>query len=356
MLLAFVPLSKADTLENLSLPPGFTVSVYADNILGARQMAVSQTGTVFVGSNSSGKVVALRDPGKKYVAAETLIIARDLNLSSGVAIREGALYVGEVNRISKFEQIELNLFRPVAAIVLEGLPTAKHHGTKYLRFGPDGKLYFPVGAPCDVCQPKDPRFASIMRVNPDGTALEIYARGVRSSVGLDFHPLTGELWFTDNGRDWLGEDLPPDELNRAPAPFMHFGFPHCFGKSVADPQFGKEARCADFSPPSFEFQAHVAPLGLHFYTGEQFPERYRNGAFVALHGSWNRSKKVGYELLFLKIEADSSITAETFLSGFVVGGDAWGRPVDIATLPDGSILVSDDLGGKIFRISYDGKK
>jgi glucose/arabinose dehydrogenase len=240
----------------------------------------------------------------------------------------------------------------ISMIVNDGFPRDRHHGWKFIRFGPDGMLYIPVGAPCNVCEPEDERYATIMRMQPDGTGLEIIAHGVRNTVGFDWHPVTNELWFTDNGRDWLGDDLPPDELNRAPQNGLHFGFPYCHGGRIPDPKFGKKRKCDEFVPPVAELGPHVASLGMRFYTGKMFPNAYRNQVFIAEHGSWNRSVPIGYRITVVRIQDNRAVSYDVFADGWLQRGRVWGRPVDVLVTPDGALLVSDDRAGAIYRISY----
>ena len=344
---------RSSNLETLKLPPGFVVDYYARKVPGARSMALGAKGTLFVGSRGEGKVYAVVDRDGDHRADEVLTIASGLTLPNGVAFRGGSLYVAEVSRVLRFDHIEERLHNPPAPVVVnDSFPKEKHHGWKFIRFGPDGRLYVPVGAPCNVCEEKDPRFASIMRMNPDGSNLEIFARGVRNTVGFDWHPGSGELWFTDNGRDWLGDDQPPDELNRAPRPGLHFGFPYWHGADIPDPTYGKGHRREEFVPPAAELGAHVASLGMRFYTGTMFPPPYRGRIFIAEHGSWNRSELTGYRVTMVRLEGNRAVAYETFAEGWLAGGAVWGRPVDLEVLPDGSLLVSDDLAGAIYRISY----
>jgi glucose/arabinose dehydrogenase len=232
------------------------------------------------------------------------------------------------------------------------------HGWKFIAFGPDGKLYVPVGGPCNVCDrtDEDPRYASITRMNPDGSDLEVFASGIRNSVGFDWHPATNELWFTSNGRDGLGDETPPDVLNRADRQGLHFGFPYCHGGNLPDPQFGEERPCANFSRPALGLGPHVAALGMRFYTGDMFPERYRNQIFIAEHGSWNRSPAAGhtgYRLMVVRLNGNRAVDYEVFAEGWLRDDNtAWGRPVDVLVMPDGALLLADDRAGVIYRISY----
>lgn len=342
-------------LELIKLPKGFSISVYAE-VEDARSMALSPSGTLFVGNKSEDKVYAVKDIDGDFKADKKWVIASGLNMPNGVAFKDGDLYVAEVNRIHKFASIESKLANPgQSQIIYDKFPTEKHHGWKYIAFGPDGKLYVPVGAPCNICESKDPVFASITRMNADGTNLEVFANGVRNTVGFTWHPETKNIWFTDNGRDMMGDDVPPCELNTAPKAGMHFGYPYCHGGTIKDPEVGNKKPCSDFTKPVQNLGAHVAPLGLKFYTGSMFPAEYKNQIILAEHGSWNRSKKNGYKLSLVKVDnAGNSSSYTTFASGWM--NDAtqkvWGRPVDVLQMPDGSMLVSDDQAGVIYRISY----
>jgi len=338
-------------LSAITLPPGFSIDVYAEKVPGARSMTLGDKGTLFVGTRSEGKVYAVVDRNNDQRGDEVITIARGLKMPNGVAFRNGSLYVAEVNRVIRYDAIEDRLRNPPGPVVVNAsFPKETHHGWKFIRFGPDGRLYVPVGAPCNVCDEKDPRFASIMRMEPDGGKLEIFARGIRNTVGFDWHPLTGELWFTDNGRDWLGDDRPPDELNRAPRPGLHFGFPYWHGRTIPDPEYGKGHRAAEFALPEQELGPHVASLGMRFYTGTMFPPAYRNQIFIAEHGSWNRSDRTGYRITLVRLKDGRAFSYEKFAEGWLQDGAAWGRPVDLQVMPDGSLLVSDDKAGAIYRI------
>jgi len=316
-------------------------------------MALGSQGTIFVGSRRAGKVYALRDPDHKNKATEFLTIARGLNNPNGVAFRDGSLYVAEINRILRYDNIEAQLNNPPPPVVVTAaFPSDAAHGWKFIRFGPDGWLYVPVGAPCNVCERTDERYATIMRMRPDGSNLEVFARGVRNSVGFDWDPETHDLWFTDNGRDLLGDDLPPDELNRAPLPGMHFGFPYCNGRDIADPGYGGKRSCNDFIPPAGELGAHVAALGMRFYNGTMFPVKYRNQIFIAEHGSWNRNIPVGCRISRVELDGNRVAKYEPFAVGWLAGRVKWGRPVDVLVMPDGALLISDDYGGAIYRVTY----
>jgi glucose/arabinose dehydrogenase len=339
-------------LDTIKLPPGFRISLYADDVPGARSMALSPDGTLFVGTRGD-KVYALPNPKFEKHVNEVITLASGLNTPNGVAFREGALYVAEINRILRFDDIESHLRNPPRPVVVnDRFPSDAHHGWKFIRFGPDGLLYVPVGAPCNICEPDPARYAGIFRMKPDGSALEQYARGVRNTVGFDWDPDTHELWFTDNGRDWLGNNIPPDELNHAPHSGMNFGYPYCHGKALADPEFGDKHACREFTPPAMELGPHVASLGMRFYTGKMFPETCRKQIFIAEHGSWNRFPPIGYRISLVRLNNGKAISYEVFAQGWLQGVSAWGRPVDLQVMPDGALLVSDDKAGVIYRISY----
>lgn len=340
-------------LEEIRLPPGFAISLYAGNVENARSMCLGERGTLFVSTRDTGKVYALLDHNRDNRADEILTIAAGLNMPNGIAFRAGALYVAEVSRVLRFADIEGRLKDPPAPVAIRAdFPTEGHHGWKFIGFGPDGMLYVPVGAPCNVCERVDERYSSIMRMHPDGLGLEVFAHGVRNTVGFDWHPVTREIWFTDNGRDWMGDDLPPDELNRAPVKGLHFGFPYCHGETIADPDYGKKRSCLDFVPPAITLGPHVAALGMRFYTGTMFPAPYRHQIFIAEHGSWNRSAPIGYRITLVRLEANRAVSYQVFAEGWLKEGRAWGRPVDVLVMPDGALLVSDDRAGAIYRISY----
>jgi glucose/arabinose dehydrogenase len=340
------------SLDQLELPNGFRIDVYAEGVDNARQMALGDKGTLFVGTRRKGNVYAVTDSDGDQVADRVRVIDRGLDMPSGLEFRDGALYVGALNRILRYDGIEDRLDDPPEPVVVrDDLPDESHHGWKYLRFGPDGMLYVPVGAPCNVCD--EPGFAEIRRMRADGSDMETYAQGVRNSVGIAFHPETGEMWFTDNGRDWMGDDLPDCELNHAPEPGMHFGFPYCHQGDLPDPDFGQGKSCADYVAPALNLGPHVAPLGLAFYTGNMFPGEYRNQLFVTEHGSWNRSEKIGYRVKRVRFDEAGQVAGQdVFASGWLQGEENWGRPNDVLVMPDGALLVSDDQAGVIYRISY----
>lgn len=339
-------------LDLIELPPGFSIEVYAEGVENARQMVRGDKGTIFAGSRRAGKVWAISDVDGDQRADKVRLIDEDLHMPSGLEFRDGALYVGALNRILRYENIEQNLDQPPEPVVVtDVLPKEQQHGWKYLRFGPDGKLYIPVGIPCNICDNKG--YGEIRRMNPDGSGMEVFAFGVRNSVGLAFHPDNEQLWFTDNGRDSLGDDIPADELNHAPKQGMHFGIPYCHQGDLLDEEFGIGKDCADYTPPVAKLDPHGAALGLVFYTGEMFPDTYRNRLFVTQHGSWNRTEKSGYQILVLDVNADGTVTDKSvFASGWLQGQEDWGRPNDVLVMPDGALLVSDDMAGVIYRITY----
>ncbi|MCB0569842.1 MAG: sorbosone dehydrogenase family protein [Phaeodactylibacter sp.] len=340
-------------LEKITLPDGFHIDIFAEGVKNARSMALSPQGTLFVGTRGEGKVYALKDTDGDFHADSLYTLDKGLNMPNGVAFHNGALYVAEVSRILRYDDIEARLANPPEPeVVFSQYPTETHHGWKYISFGPDGKLYVPVGAPCNICEPEGDIYASITRLNPDGTGMEIVQHGIRNTVGFTWHPVTRELWFTDNGRDWMGDDQPGCELNRAPHDGMNFGYPYCHQGNLPDPEFGSKHLCSEFTPPARVLGPHVAPLGLEFYTGSQFPKAYRGQIFIAEHGSWNRREKIGYRVTLAKLEGDTVVSYEPFAEGWLRQGDVWGRPVDLELLPDGSILVSDDFADAIYRIYY----
>ena len=341
-------------VDQIHVPDGFKIEVFADDVPGARSLTLSPAGTLFVGTRDKGFIYAIPGAGSSPRAAKPRRIGRGLTSPNGVAVRDGALYVAEIGRILRFDDIEARLDNPPEPVVVtDRYPKDGHHGWKFIAFGPDGWLYVPVGAPCNVCLPPGPLHETITRMKPDGSAIEVFARGVRNSVGFDWHPAKHELWFTDNGRDWLGDDQPPDELNHAPRAGLHFGFPYCHGRAIVDPQFGRDKRCADFTPPAAELGPHVASLGMRFYTGTTFPAEYRGRIFIAEHGSWNRTTPIGYRVTTVRVDGDRAVGYEPFATGWLGDtGRSTGRPVDVLVMPDGALLVSDDHAGAIYRISY----
>jgi glucose/arabinose dehydrogenase len=348
-LLAAAPVCWAQVqLEKIQLPPGFRIEVYAQ-VANARSLALGARGTLFVGSRSGGTVHAV-SPDRKVTR-----IAEGMSMPNGVAFRDGALYIAEVGKIFVLEDIEKDLSSiQKPKLFFDKLPSDVHHGWKFIRFSPDGKLFIPIGAPCNVCDRNG--YALVGSLDLASRNFQVFARGIRNTVGFDWHPQTRELWFTDNGRDWLGDELPADELNRAPRAGMHFGFPHCHQGDLPDPEFGRTRKCGEFEPPAQKLGPHVAALGMRFYTGSMFPAEYRNQIFIAEHGSWNRSKKSGYRISLVKTENNKVVSYQPFAQGWLQGESAWGRPVDLEILPDGSLALSDDSAGLVYRISYSGAR
>jgi glucose/arabinose dehydrogenase len=354
---AITAYAKTLPLDKIKMPDGFAIEVYAE-VNNARSMAMSPEGTLYVGNRNGDKVYAVKDINGDNKADKRWVIASGLNMPNGVALNDGDLYVAEVSRITRFDDIEANLGKTITPVVVkDDFPTETHHGWKYIAFGPDGRLYVPVGAPCNICKSEKEIYASIASIKKDGSDLQIYANGVRNTVGFTWHPTTKEMWFTDNGRDMLGDDTPPCELNRVTSAGLHFGYPYCHAGTISDPEFGKGQPCDKFTKPAQTLGPHVAPLGLKFYTGNNFPEQYRNQLFIAEHGSWNRSQKIGYRISTVNVkDANTATTYETFASGWLDETEqkSWGRPVDVLLLKDGSMLVSDDQAGVIYRIFYKG--
>ncbi len=347
--------SLAGGLDRLRAPAGFKVTYFAEKVPGARMMTLSPSGTLFV-STMQKTVYALRDDDRDGRADRVRVVSDQLSTPNGVAFKDGSLYVGEIGRILRFDAIEKRLDNPPKPVVVtDDYPTDRHHGWKFMAFGPDGYLYVPVGAPCNICKSDNPIYASLTRIKPDGTGREIVAHGIRNTVGFTWHPVTKELWFTDNGRDWLGDDVPPCELNRLTETGQHFGYPYCHGGDIADPEFGAARKCSEFRAPAQKLGPHVAPLGLRFYTGTQFPEEYRNQLFIAEHGSWNRRRKIGYRVALVTLDAQGESTGyRPFITGWLdeKAQQAWGRPSDVQVMPDGALLISDDKAGAIYRVTY----
>ncbi len=336
-------------VDKIKVPPGFKVSVWASGINNARAMTWGDKGTLFVSSRVASNVYAIVDKGGQR---EVKVIAKGLNLPNGVAFKNGTLYIAEIHRITKMVGIEDKLDNPPAMeVVYDILTRDVPHGWKYLAFGPDGKLYFNIGAPCNICMPPDTN-ANISRVNPDGTGFEYFALGVRNSVGFDWHPVTKELYFTTHGRDWLGEDVPSDRFDTAPKKGLHFGFPYCHQGDILDPEFGKGRACAEFAAPLLKTGAHVAGNGVEFYTGSMFPAEYKNRAFLAQRGSWNRTQKIGFRVMMVTLRSGDVPKYEPFAEGWLQGDKIWGRPVYTKQMKDGSLLIADDYAGAIYRVTY----
>ena len=345
-------------LADIKLPQGFKIALFARDVENARSLTLGEKGTVFVGNRSGDKVFALVDQDQDGEAEKKYLIAEGMNSPNGVAFRDGSLYVAEIDKIWRFDKIEDHLDNPgKPVLVFDSLPDDGHHGWKYIAFGPDGKLYIPVGAPCNICDDneKDARYSSITRINADGTGFEVFAHGIRNTVGFDWHPSTGALWFTDNGRDMMGDDLPPDELNAAPKAGMNFGYPYCHAGDIPDPEFGKKRTCDEFTKPIAKLAPHTAALGMKFYEGNSFPAEYHHQVFIAEHGSWNRSTAIGYRVMLVKLDGERALSYEVFAEGWLKDGKAWGRPVDVLELKDGSLLISDDFANAVYRVTYTGK-
>jgi|TARA_B110000116_G_scaffold90111_1_gene78308 glucose/arabinose dehydrogenase len=349
-LILFSTSIKAFDIPDIKLPDGFHISVLTSETPGARSMALGNN-TLFVSTRREGKIYAVTN----YLdQPKVTVIVDNLYMPNGIAFKNGDLYVAEIHRLLKFENIESNIDDAKYTIISDEFPTDQHHGWRYITFGPDEKLYIPIGSPCNYCD--EPDYGVITRVNKDGSNKTIVARGMRNTVGITFHPKTNELWFTDNGRDMLGDDIPPGELNRVSYNGQHFGFPFCHGKNIKDPILGNLGSCEESTGPVQELDAHVAPLGLKFYTGSQFPNEYKNQIFIPEHGSWNRTKKSGYRITVVKLDGNNAISYETFADGWMKDETTMGRPVDIAITNDGSMLVSDDHNGVIYRITYNEKE
>lgn len=340
-------------IDRLEVPEGFKVEVFADGVLDARGLRQGDQGTVFVSSLFvAGKIYAITGENG---ARKVKTILDGLALANGIEFHNGALYVATPQAITRYDDIEAKLDNPPEPVmVYDKLPGDVPHGWKFIKLGPDGRLYVPVGAPCNICEP-DEAHGRIFRMNLDGSGWETVAEGVRNTIGFDFHPETGELWFTDNQRDWLSEDMPPDELNRVTAPGrQHFGFPFCHAGIMTDPELGWGRSCDEFVKPAALLGPHSAALGMRFYTGTMFPEEYRGAIFIARHGPWNRTEKYADIAVAFLDEEGSVIKVEPFLTGFVEDNNYVGRPVDVLVMDDGSLLVSDDFNGAVYRITYEG--
>jgi glucose/arabinose dehydrogenase len=341
-----IPISKLDT------PPGFTVEIWAHGLPGGRAMALGDKGKIYVGTRAIGRVYEVTDNGDRR---SVRVVVDKLTQPAGVAFANGSLYVMAIDKVLRFDGIESNPnVAPVDMTAKFNLPPLQHHNWKYIRFGPDKKLYVPFGAPCNICEPPA-EYAQMRRYNPDGSGMEVIARGIRNSVGFDFHPKTGEIWFTDHGRDWMGDEGPQDELNRISKPGLFFGYPYCHAQGVPDRDIKKADPCKGVTLPVTLMGPHAAAMGVHFYTGKMFPAEYRDTMFVARKGSWNRSQKFGFDVVNIRATPDGKNAKITpFLTGFMNPKDQsfWGRPAYILQMPDGALLVSDEQLGAIYRISY----
>lgn len=350
-----VPLfpSSNPELSFINLPENFAIDYFARDVPGARSLTISEDGVVYVGTRPEGAVYALVDEDEDGRADVRYTVDSGLNTPNGVAILDGDLYVAEISRIIRYRNIdETYKTNPSFDVVYDDLPSDTHHGWRYIAFGPDDKLYISIGAPCNICNAGDP-YATIARINIDGSGFEIVARGIRNTVGFTWHPETDRLWFTDNGRDWFGDDIPPDELNVITGADQHFGYPYCHGSSLEDTDFIPQGGCDSYITPVAELGPHVAALGLSFYIGDQFPNEYSDNVFIAEHGSWNRTIPIGYRITTLDIDGDSATGYRVFADGWLSeDGSALGRPVDVVEMNDGSILVSDDKAGSVYRIYY----
>lgn len=342
-----LPVAAAD-----GVAPGFDLTVYTDAVPNARQMAETESGTLFVGTRRAGRLYAVVP--EAHGDPEVVAFASGLSMPSGVALIGSDLYVAALDRVLRYPDIERTFRdRPEPEVVTDALPDRPHHGWKYLSVGPDGHLYVPVGAPCNICKESDPRFASILRMDPQTGDTTVYAHGVRNSVGMAWHPQSGRMWFTDNGRDWMGDDVPPEEVNVVTEAGAHYGYPYIHGSDIADPEFGDGHDPRDYVEPFFEIQAHSAALGIDFYTGEQFPREYANALFIAEHGSWNRSAKVGFRVSVLRFP-DTGAVYSPFIDVWLEGQRDSGRPNDVLVSRDGTLLISDDKGGRIYRVTHAG--
>jgi glucose/arabinose dehydrogenase len=338
-------------VAKLKAPQGFKIELYAAGVDNARTLRQGDNGTVFVSSRIKDKIHAIVDKNGKR---EVKVIASVLHRPNGIVLHNGTLYIAELSQISKIENIESNLDNPPKpTVIFSDLPKEEAHGWKFLTVGPDNKLYFQVGAPCNICMPSE-RHATIYRLNLDGSGLEVVAKGIRQIVGMDWHPVSKQLYFTENSRDWLSEDIPEDKLNRVAQPGKdNFGFPYCHQGNIPDSEFGWGHSCDEFTKPLALLGPHTAPLGMRFYTGSQFPADYRNQIIVARHGSWNRTNKIGGDLVLIKLNPDGTFgSMEPFVTGFIENNNYVGRPADVMVMKDGSLLVSDDYNGAVYRISY----
>ena len=356
-------LNANEVLDTLNLTDGFEINIFADDLDSPRQITETDQGFILVGSKKGDKIYALYDKNQDGYAEKKILVADGLQNPTGVSVYDGDLYFAEIDTIWIIKNIDKWLSKnsktlPEKKIFMDNLPSETWHGFKYIDFGPDGNLYIPVGVPCNIClepQTKDKRFAAIHKYQ-DGELITV-ADGVRNSVGFDWHPITKKMYFTDNGRDWLGDDSPSCELNVINKEGSFYGYPYKHAKDVIDPEFGNLIPTLDkvFVDPIAELGPHVAPLGMTFYDKDVFPKKYQNSVFVALHGSWNRTKKSGYTVVFVKLDDGGNyLYQEDFISGWLSNESAWGRPVTPFILKDGSMLLSDDKYNVIYRVTYKG--
>jgi glucose/arabinose dehydrogenase len=350
-----------EKLQSIELPDGFSIALYANDVPKARCLAVGDKGTVFVSTRGDKFVYAIADTDGDSKADTRHIVytigdegdGKERKMPNGVAFHKGDLYIATMTTVFRLDDIESNLSDPPKpVIVAEHYPNQKTHGWKFIAFGPDDKLYVPVGTPCNICDPEEEIQGTISRINADGSGHEIIARGIRNSLGFDWHPETGELWFTENGADQMGDDLPADELNVITENGQHFGNPFVHQGDILDEEFGKEKSVDDFEKPAMKLGPHIAALGMRFYTGDMFPKDYKNQIFIAEHGSGGRQELIGYRVMLVRAEGSKATSYEDFATGWIQSNNAWGRPVDVAVMADGSMLVSDDRAGAVYRISY----
>ena len=345
-------------IDKLKLPRGFKAEIWATGLPGGRAMAVSDDGKkVYVGTRVIGRVYEVTDEGSKRTVR---VVADKLTQPAGVAMNKGSLYVFAIDKVLRFDGIASNASaQPQDLTAKFDLPKEQHHNWKYVAFGPDGKLYVPFGAPCNICEPPTKEYAQIRRYNADGSGKEVVATGVRNSVGFDWHPKTGEMWFTDHGRDWAGDNGPQDELNRLAKPGGNYGFPYCHANGVADPDLKKADGCKGVTRPAALMGSHAAVMGIKFYTGKMFPAEYQNTMFIVRKGSWNRTKPIGFDVVNARIGEGGKVSYKAFATGFQQGADTynfWGRPAYVHQMPDGALLLSDEQTGAIYRISYSRPK
>jgi glucose/arabinose dehydrogenase len=341
-------------VDKLKAPKGFNIELYASGMANARSLALGDKGTVFVGSRLLDKVYAIVNKNGKR---EVKVLVSGLYRPNGVVFKNGTLYIAELSQISKIDNVEDKLDSPPKpTVIYSDLPKDEAHGWKFLAMGPDNRLYFNIGAPCNICMPP-PTNAQLRSIGVDGSGATIVAHGIRQVVGMDFHPTSKVLYFTENQRDWLSEDEPQDKLNRVLNPGKdNFGFPYCHGGNIEDPEFGWGHSCDEFTKPIAQVGPHTAPLGMRFYTGHMFPAKYQSAIFIARHGSWNKTHKIGGDIYVVTLNKDGTVKSqEPFLTGFLQDNNYIGRPVDVMNMPDGSILISDDWNGAVYRVSYGSK-